>query len=91
MLTINYCYTGMCFLERYGRSRGEKKEGQGWSSSSAWPLYYEGQQTATVVLGRTKEAFKLNEFKGSYSTLNGNSAFNSAVSLWLLEGPQAVQ
>ena len=24
MLTINYCYTGMCFLERYGRSRGEK-------------------------------------------------------------------
>lgn len=47
MLTINYCYTGMCFLERYGRSRGEKKGGQGWSSSSAWPLYYEGQQTAS--------------------------------------------
>ena len=44
-----------------------------------------------LALGRTKEAFKLNGSKGSYSTLKGNSAFNSAVSLWLLEGPQAVQ
>lgn len=42
-----------------------------------------------LVLGRTKEAFKLNGSRGSHSTLDGNSAFNSAVSLWLLEGPQA--
>ena len=42
-------------------------------------------------LGRTKEAFKLNVSKGSYSTLDGDSAFNCAVSLWLLEDPQAVQ
>ena len=89
MLTINYCYTGMCFLERYGRSRGEKKGDKAGAQAAHGRCIM--RDNKPLVLGRTKEAFKLNGSKGSYSTLNGNSAFNSAVSLWLLEGPQAVQ